>query len=132
MCVCLSSATGSVIFFVHCCSVSSYRVLVLGLVSRKGYTAQVHIPFGYTIQSTAGLGIVSVHKSHHYKHSQPHNKTLPWGFAVLHTGMGISLATAFKRNENESTSFSVLNSTELKFLHSLGPFTRKKKQVSAV
>lgn len=55
-------------------------VIVLGLSTERHRRSLVHIPFGYTTQSTAGPGIDSVHKCHHHKHSQSRHVDAPAGF----------------------------------------------------
>lgn len=97
-------------------------VLVLGSVSLKSNATPFAIPFSPLqglVQFQCTGPITTNTRNPMIRHS---NGVL---VVISNTGMGISLATAFKRYRNENTSFNVLSSTEIKFLHSLGPFTRK-------
>lgn len=65
---------------VHCGSVYYYRDDPSPWSVKpfsEHWRSYVHIPFGYTTQSTAGPGIVSVHKCHHHKHSQSRHVDAP-------------------------------------------------------
>lgn len=86
---------------------SQFLVCEIGISKGKHQRSLAHIPFGYTTQSRAGLGIVSVHEWHHHKHSQSRHVDTPVGFCNgLNTGMCVSLASAFKRTKSENTSFA--------------------------
>ena len=108
---------------VHCGSVFYYRDSCS--LPYKHWRTLVHFPFGYTTQSTAGPGKVSVHECHHHKHSIQMCRCFPGG-GVRITG---GLAIASKRRVKKMTSFPyVLKSTVVKFLHYLdAPCTQKLK-----
>lgn len=86
----------------------------------------VQIPFGYTTQSTAGPGIVSVHKCHHHKHSQSRHVDAPaGGFAMVQIQFGNCVQE--NRERRRLQSLYTLNSTEVQFLHSLDPLVHKNR-----
>lgn len=89
--------------------------------------ALVYVTFFYTTQSTAGPGIVSVHKCHHQKHElqSTHADALEWGGGVVR-GI-VRLANAFKRREKKRSPLYVLSSMVVRILHFLDPSVRRSR-----
>lgn len=122
----VSGRAGWIILVVHCGSDKSWSsVREAGISTEKHWRSLVHIPFGYTTQSTAGPGIVSVHKCHHHKHSQSRHVDAPVGFCY-------DLKTAWQLHSREGKMrgrhfLHTLNSTEVEFLHYLDPLVQKNR-----
>lgn len=120
-----------VFLIVRCGSVSSYRdgsslgFVKPGLFTEKHSRTGVYIPS----QSTAGPGIVSVHKRHHHKHSQSRHVDAPVGILLWLKNI---MAIAFEKRENEEDFSFSTSRIPPSLVPSFFGSPRTRKKVSAV